>query len=152
MHFEEAQIHQGKLPQTLSEPNAYVPVPFQHSHLPKNKKRKKTNKNLLTRQTKMTRVMRTLRVKRKVQPVYRNHHPLVPEGRILVVHKRRELLLLLNKAKATPRTRTYHTCTCRRRRKSAVLNVATKKRHTPHPVCTALHLTLQMQKKAQSTK
>ncbi len=97
--------------------------------------------------------MRTLRVKRQLQPVYRNHHPLVPEGLMLVVHKRREILLPLNnKATATPRTSTYLKCTCRRRRKSAVPNVATKKRHTPRPLCTALHRTLQMSKTAQSTK
>jgi hypothetical protein len=154
MHIKEAQIHQAKLPEILSEANAYVPFPLQHSQILKKDLKKKVNKNLLTLQLqmKMTRVMSTLRVKRQLQPVYRNHHPLVPEGLIMVVHKRREILLRLNKATATPRTSNCHTCTCRRRRKLAVPNVATKKRHTPRPVCTALLLTLQMQRTAQSTK
>jgi len=137
MHVKEAQIHPRKLPQILPEANAYVPFPLQHSQLLKKDLKKKVNKNILTLQLqkKMTRVMSTQRVKRQLQPVYRNHRPRVPEGLIMVVPKRREILLLRNKAKATPRASNCHTC--RLRRKLPVANVPTKKRHIPLPVCTA---------------
>ena len=139
MHVKEAQIHPSKLPQILPEANAYVPFPLQHSQLLTKDLKKKVNKNILTLQLqkKMTRVMSTQRVKRQLQPVSRNHRPRVPEGLIMGVHKRREILLLRNKAKAAPRTSNCHTCTCRQRIKLPVPNVPTKKRHTTLPVCTA---------------
>ena len=99
----------------------------------KKKQKKVVHKNLMTIQ----RMMRNLPLLYKNHPplvpkglmlvvdkrLYKNHPPLVPEGLILVVDKRQERLCPLNKkATAQPRTNTYLTCSCRRRRKSVVPN------------------------------